>query len=677
MTILTVAEQNLANTHPQQSKLYLSIYEPQVAMRCQVNGTYNAADQTVSYDSVSTGTYTAITDYLFQVALIGTSEGSDDKGRTWVRSATASTLRFVESDHIDWANDDYITVLKYTEIIPVFPHMIQNPANDEDVIFYKIWDIAYTNQNSILGTFINMGPHHAGFLDNGSMSVYYSASGTSNLLGNSLTYSWIFEGATVTGSATHTPGNITYTTPGFYRTILSITSSSGRVDKSVRNIAVYDRPGVGNQIPITKFSMSSFNGTRESGGYSTQIKVMQDIDRDKIKDGALVVIFGEDWYGNTQQSFGGNALNRSSIKFVGYINQETIQYNYDLGQTEFEVIAPTKLMDITECFSVSVESKSVPTTWFELLNMTVKRALYHYYAWHSTVLLCCDFEYHADDENIQFFDADRESLYKAGDTLMRGAMKGKLISDRQGKIWAERDSDVINNLASVTPNTLSINKNHWMDRPTIQRRVYRDTAFIEMGGIAYDFSSSTAVLANAPGTSPAYHGRVDRIQGLALTGQSELNTMIGNLFAADNAEFPEVEYKLRSAWWNLDIVPRETISITMWANESPSGYTWNNKKFAIEGMTWTFNERAQVITPTVSLKEVTQGFAGDTVIIPPIPPTGGSHGGTVTVPPYVPPSISPSSGTLSSLAIYHNDVFVGNATALNFLDEGFISSGTF
>jgi hypothetical protein len=719
MTVLTSAQYNLANTHPQQSMLYLSIYEPQIALKCRVNGAYDASTQTVNYDGVSTGTYTAIADYMFQVALIGTTEGGDEKGRTWVRSATASSIRFVESTHINWNDDDYITVLKYTEIIPVLPRIIQNPSNEEDVIFYKIWDIPYTNQNSILGTFINMGPHHAGFLDGGSMQVYYSASGTSNLLGETLTYSWMFEGATVTGSSNHTPGNVTYTTPGFYRTILTVTSTSGRVDKSVRCVSVYNRPNAGTVVPITQFTLSSFNGNRSGGGYSTQVKVMENIDRSKIKDGALVVIFGEDWYGNTKQSFGGNALNRSSIKLVGYINQETIQYDYRSGYVEFEILSPTKLMDITECYSVSVESKTSPSTWFELLNMTVSRALYHYYAWHSTVLLCCDFEYHCDDEFRHYFDADRESLYKAGNTLMQGTMKGRLICDRQGKIWAERDADVINSLGSVVPNTLEIDKHDWMERPTIRRNIYKETAFIEMGGVAYNASpdSYQAVLANAPNVRPAYHGKVERIQGLSFTSQAQLNTMIGNVLEARNAEFPEVEYKLRSAWWNLDIVPMETVSVTLDNQESNSGFVWSNKKFVVQGITWNCDSKALVTIPSINVSEVTQGFDGVTVVIPPVPPSEGSGGGSFSPVPYTPTTTTVSSVTgsitglyvkddhvlqgsgtvtildfigsmvqasvtgttayiLPYIPIYHNDIFVGNARALNFLDYNYSSSGT-
>ena len=46
-----------------------------------------------------------------------------------------------------------------------------------------------------------------------------------------------------------------------------------------------------------------------------------------VKDGALVVIFADDYYGATKQSIG-NVPNRGSIVFVGYIIDGSISVNY-------------------------------------------------------------------------------------------------------------------------------------------------------------------------------------------------------------------------------------------------------------------------------------------------------------------------------------------------------------
>jgi hypothetical protein len=710
MTQLTATQQAWVDTHPQQTDLYLSIYEPQIALQCRTSGTYSTANQTIGYTSISTGSSANITDYLFQVALIGTSEGADDKGRTWVRTATASTLRFVESDHINWANGDYVTVLKYGEIIPVFPRIIKNPANDEDVIFYKVWDIAYTNQNTILGTNICMGSHWAGFTDE---PVYYTASGSVNVAGSAITgYAWTFEG-TATGSSTvHTPGYISYPTAGHYRTLLTTTAANGGVDTSVRYISIYDRPGHGSKTPYKSFEITNWSGSRDSYGYSCRVKLFEAIDRTKIKDGALIVIFGEDYYDTTKTSFGGNGLNRSTIKLVGYVNQETIQYDYDAGYVEFDVLSPTGIMQLTECFSVSVEDKLAPTTWYELLNMDCERALYHYYRWHSTVLLNCDFEFKvSDDRSIQYFDTDRESLFAAGNTLMEGTLKGSMVSDSQGKIWCERDVSVVNAASTALPTALNITKKDWIDQPTIERRYYDETSFIEMGGICFDAATmgSAAVLCGAPGLAPSYHGKVDRIQGLALLTQAELNTIAGNLFAFKNSDYPSVEYKFRSSYWNLDIAPQEKLLVTMLANESPFNIAWTNKAFAIRSVDRSYIEKT--IIPRVGVVEITQGYAGTTIIIPDIPPTENTDGGTYknnpAVTPTVTPAVTPSiliydehvylgsvtaldfissmidaqmTGTIADihvyLPVYHNDKFVGNAQALNFLDNGYTSTGT-
>lgn len=674
MTVPSPSELALLNTHPQRTQLYLSIYEPEIALMCQTNGSYDPSNQTIGYDNVTSGSYLNIGEYYFQVALIGTAPGLEDVGRTWVRSATSNTLRFVESDHIDWDDNLYVTVLKYTEIIPVFPRIIQNPSNEEDVIFYKIWDVAYTNQNSILGAFINMGSDFAGFLENGQCQVYWSASGTTHLLGSALSYQWSFEGATTTGSTAHTPGYITYTSPGHYRTILTVTGANGSVDTSIRYVSIYDRPENGTEIPIMNFELSELGGSRDSVGYSCRVRIREPISESKVRDGMLVVVFKEDWYGYTKQSVSRNDKGRENILFVGYINGGTIQYNSDDGYVEFEVISPTNLMEITECFSVSVESKPSPTTWYELINMTIKRAIHHYYRWHSTVLLCKDFTCQFTDQNIQYFDADRTSLYDACNTLLDGTIRGKLISDSLGHLWAEQDVSVIDNSVGTLPVALHITKDDWIETPIIDERHHEEVSFIEMGGIAYDptTNASSAYLASAPGSAPGYRGKVERKQGLALSSQSQLNTLVGNLYAFMNSKYPNAEIRLRGNFANLDIAPQEQIKLTVEANDTPRRISFSDKSFAIRGVYWNWDASSQVLTSSISVAEMTQGFAGATIVIPEIPPDAGDDGGSfkqppVTVPPI--PTITPitvgaGSGTI---AIYDNGEFVINANAINFI----------
>lgn len=679
MTTPSTVERNLLNTHPQQTQLYLSVFRPSVALICQVDGSYDAETQSVSYDNVVTGSYTNITDFFYQVALIGTNPGQDDYGRTWVRSATNSTLRFVESDHINWSDNLYVTVLKYTEIIPVFPRIIKNPANDEDVIFYKVWDVAYTDQNSILGSFICMGSHAAAFRDAGSASVYWSASGTTNLIGDTLTYAWTFEGGSPASSASHTPGNVTYSTPGHYRTILEVTSTSGRVDKSIRYVSIYDRPGEGPNTPIMNWEMIEFGGSRDGVGYTTRVRIRDVFEKDDPTtadayiDGALVVIFKEDWYGNTKQSINRNAKGRENIFFVGYINGGTIQFDYRDNSLEFDVISPTNLMEITECFSVSVESKPVPTVWYELKDMDVRRAVYHYLAWHSSVTLVCDIEAkNLDDRNIQYFDADRTSLYDAINTVVNGALRGRVMSDSLGKLWMERDYSVIDSASTTLSVAYTFSKADFVERPNIEERQIQDVSFIEWGGIAYNPVSgqSTALLASAPGTAPGYRGKVERSQGFALQDQTDLNTMVGNAYASMNSRYPTMDAKLRGNFPCFDIAPQEIVRVNLSASDTPRHVTFSNKPFVIRGVSASWDSRNQVLLTSLQLAEITQGFVGSSIVIPIEPPTVENGGGSVQQPPItVPPIPTPAPVTSSGTAVnvWENGVFKITTDTLNFI----------
>lgn len=648
MSVPTAAEQLLLDNPYHRTELYLSIFEPELAMICQVTGSYSTANQTIDYYNPVSGTSANVTDYHFQVALIGTSPNSEDIGRTWVRSATASTIRFVESDHIDWSSATYITILKYTEIIPVFPRIIQDPSNEENVIFYKIWDVAYTDQNSILGTFVCMGSHYAGFRDpnSGEAQVYWSASGTSNVIGDNLTYLWEFEGGDPTGSTSHTPGNVSYDTPGHYRTLLTTTSDSGREDTSIRYVSIYDRPGNGNNPPILKWEFMELGGNRDSIGYNCRIKVQEHIEETKLRDGSLVIIFGDDYYGNVRVGVNNSQTGRSTIKFVGYVVGGTVQYNYETGYVEFEAVSPTKFMEMCEGFSCSVESKTAPTTWYELLNMNIQKATYHYLAWQSSVLLCTDVEFeNFTDQYIQYFDADRTSLYDAINSVVDGARRGKVVSDRLGKIWIEQEYSVIANAATALNSAMTINKMDWIGEPVIEEKQQEEVSYIETGGIGYDPASSTSVayLCGSPGSAPGYRGKQERKQGLALADQNELNQMAGDLYANMNAKYPRVDIQLRGNFNNLDIAPQEKVSLNVAIGDTPRRIIFTNKAFAIRGVDWRFDAQTQMMLPTISLTEIVDGFDATTIIIPVNPPetTGNAPGcgGSYTIPPFTVPTI--------------------------------------
>ena len=153
--ILSASQLATLRSQPHSTKLYLSIYQPRTLLACQVNNSAIALGaRTIAYDNVSAGTYLLVDPDM--TMLIGTAAGLDDIGRIRVRSITATTITVAENT-IAWQDNQYLTIIQQVDINAIFPRIIQDPNNIEDVIFYKDYDIPYTNQNSVLGSFVCMG----------------------------------------------------------------------------------------------------------------------------------------------------------------------------------------------------------------------------------------------------------------------------------------------------------------------------------------------------------------------------------------------------------------------------------------------------------------------------------------------------------------------------------------
>jgi len=686
MSTPSAAELTLLRTRPQETELWLSIYKPKTKLACQVNNASIAVGyHVIAYNNVTEGSYLDV--YCGMTVYVGTTSGGKDVGRIRLKAADASHLYLAENSDINWQDDLYLTVVDYYEINAMYPRMVADLADPTIQTWYKDWDIAYTNQNSLLGSSICMGSHYAGFIepDSGICDVYYSASGTLSFELPNSNYSceWIFGGGNPTGSSANTPGKVEYSTPGHYTTRITVTNNNtGAIDVSFRHISIYDRPENGTNVPILNWELVSLDGSRDNGGYQARIKIREDIS--DIVDGALVVIFADDRYGTTKQSIGGSSLNRQSIFFVGYILDGSISYNYKESSAEFTVGSPTEMMKLTECFAVSVESSSdpagedavnndIPSAWALLKDMNCRRAMYHYLKWHSTVMCTTDFVFEGTDKYIQFFDADRENLYDAVNNLMQGTLHGNLTCDRQGRLHAEVGIDATDNAASTFNLNMNVDKQDWMESPTIEETYNETVGYMEVGGIHFTPAPTGTFegtyepyLSCAPGTSPAYRGGVQKIEGLALNSQADLNALAGNLFAYMNSRYAHVSLKLSGNYRNFDIAPQEIVRLSVSADDTPMGIVWNNKAFHITEMSWEYNPRLGTLIPSLTLHEVTQGYAGATITIPPVPPTIDPGGGGYDIPPIDFPELPPFTGFLY---IYHNGVFVAIVTGLNFVDS--------
>lgn len=661
---LPASDLEVVRTRPQKTQLYLSVFQPTIVFQAQINDSgITKGARVISFDNVTLGSWTAVGDGM--TMLIGSTPGADDLGKIRIRQAAVSSITVSENSNIAWANDAYITVQRFWRVDPIYPRIIQNPADETDVIFYKDYDVPYTNQNTVLGSFICMGSDRAAFLTNGSVQLNYTSSGTTHLLGESLTYYWFFEGATVTGSTSADPGLITYTTPGHYTTRLIVSGSNGSSDVSRRTVSIYTRPWQGNNPPIERWEMTNMGGSRDESGYKATFKIHDIID---VQENAVVVIFQDNWYGGTNRSFGRGDPN---IFFVGRVLDNSIHYDYRHSEVEFQAASITEVMKTALGFSVSVESKLTPTKWYELYDMDCRRAIYHYLKWHTTALTIADFQFVGTDQKIQFFDSDRTSMFDAIDNFMRNTLLGQVVSDRSGKVWIEVEAKAYTNPTGSFTSVMDITKRDWRNEPTIDERLSDATSFLELGGVAYTgvhMNTFSALIASAPGNAPSFRGRVDNRTGMALSNQSDLNQIAGNVWANDNSPFPVISMDMAGNYAHLDIAPQETVFISI----APSDTVRNELiegLYIPAGFNWQYSSRDQILLPSIEFENLLNGDVGQTVEVPISPVDAGIDTGFnvpgLQIPPLPILTIPPSYSNISTTVIHAYQNTFGQYTRQN------------
>lgn len=637
----TPAEIALLRNQEHQTHLYLSIYQPKTVLSCQVNNVAIAKSAiAIVYDGAS-GSYLNV--HAGMTLYVGSSAGGSDYGRIRVRSITATTITVATND-ISWKDDLYLTIKEFYEVWPIFQKLqsVGSTPDTADVIVYKDEDITYTDQNDHPGSLIWMGGHQAAMAGD---QIYWSATGTVNTEGVGITYAWEFEGGSPSSGTVVTPGLVTYSTPGHYTTKLMVTSANGTVDTSYRHVSIYNDANP----PIQKWGLNDLQGSRSDGSYTAAIWIKEPIGT--IVDGALVVIFSDTWYGSTRTSINGK------IVFVGYILDGSIVYDWRTSTVEFDVGSVTEIMKLCSGPGVSLVSFAPPTGWEEMEDVTIRKAIWWFLRWHTTVLNLADVCYLGTNYSIGAFETEAGTLYDVLNGFMDSTLFGSAIANRPGQIVCEINPEAIDNAPSAINLGMSLDRQDWMNTPTIHEKIHPAVAYLEAGGFSCVFTGisgvNTPYMAAAPGDNGGYYGESDEHEGLALSSQAHLNTLIGNVYAYRNSRYPEVPIDLKGNYNNIDLTPNERYLLTIDAEDSQNrlAKTLNLHPTA---MVWKYVPQQGVFLPSVTFHELTTGTAGDTIVVPDevediipytppnLPPINIPPPGIIPpIPPYIPPVIPP------------------------------------
>lgn len=588
-------------------KEYLAVMQPATVLACQLNGAPSGDPVTqINYDSVTEGSYSDVVPGM--TLWIGTSAGGRQKGTCRIRKdPTSSILYIAEDSKIDWEDDDHLTVVENYEFWVKYPRIVV----DGSIAFYKDWDIAYSDQHSKWRPVAILGPPDCQFIDPSSGVATCKFVGEHSYAvapGASITgYAWSFPSGTPASSSDPgteaSPVTVTWDAPGIYWISLQVTDSNGKIHTGRRPVFVFERTGAG--APYTKFKMTGRGGDLNSHGHSASFEVYGDADQAEFPDGAMVVYWTEDWYGDTKKSIGGNFPYRSHVKFVGYVQRESTTKDPQTSVVTFEAATVNSLMASREGFSCWIKEKGSAGNWCEATKLTADRAALSLCRYHSTLLTIADVVISGDTLYIKSQEFAAKTGFLQQLQTLYDDLFAHVACDKHGRVYFEIDPQMrpVAQRSSI-PIVADLQHGDWRERLDLPRPQESKTSFINLGGVSYPGYPHDVIpiLSKAPGNAPAYGGSTREINGLILAGQADGNAKAGLALAYDNNEFPDVSLPMAGLWDVFDIVPQEYIRLSLAAEETKRGIIWNNQKLLVRAINLTLEETETGRVPKVDVR---------------------------------------------------------------------------
>lgn len=559
MSILTPAEiASLREDHPHSLKTYMSILVPDILYVGQVTGAPVNGARTITVADISGDISDVVAGQTVEVYDPATGKIIS---RRRVRSVTDHDV-LVDENSVPWSNSYYMRFLHTWELWSIYPYI--DPATK---IFYKDYDISYTDQNDQIPPVAIAGSARAGFLTLGSITFALDASDSYAIADGAVisTYAWECDGGVIDNPAAAVT-TITFTIAGQYWLKLTVTDDNGKAQSTYRPIFVHERSG--SNAPITSFEIMSMSGTWDTGGWRASVKMMDDATLTDLPDNAMIVIWSENWYNGVETCIGSNG----NIRLVGYVKSESISKTLATGEVEFELMTINSLLDRFHMYSISLEEiGSTPATWYQMNSdeLTIARAAHHLWKWHSTLFEIADvFLPITDTRSMPACDDMEEgSLYSMLNWIYENGIFAKVVSNRTGRLYIEQDIQTLGDAQRAAIDdmmTIADIDRRGDDDVQIVRKSYKDIPQVIGSGIGKDSDGHyVAIMAQSPMTIPENIGsQIYNVERLVIADQDDLNTLTGRLYSISTNEIDELRIAMAGMypvdivpqyWWDIDI----------------------------------------------------------------------------------------------------------------------------
>lgn len=560
---------------------------------------------------------------------VGSAANSYDVGKVRIKSINigTNTITVAENDDIEWADDLYLTCPGedgFRELWGVLPRITEAGGV---VTFYEDYNFLYNDPaDDVIPPKANAGPPVCAFLGTGGyvdISFTGDESFTTETGAAIAVYGWDFaDGVLQSGGYDQAgtcanPNVVRFSTPGFRYCALVVTDNTGQARQGTVYIPVW----IFNRTTAPPLSVEVL-GQEGRPSWNLRVRAFEtnSTATDEFydyPDGALCVLFTETTYPNNSEDVGGFCF-RSNIRFVGWLDGESLTFNYDAGTVDFTAISHDAVMRRLPGFPYTMEDDATPSDWYEINDLNMDRALHAHLERRSTVNQICHVETmgegNARDIAIQGFE-DGSVYTQAQQHLLADGMC-TILSDRQGILRVRRDPQMMSAIDRAAVEVLlTVTSADWMNDIDEMKPKSSQLGMVRIGGFSYE----TPLLSQAPGTAPTQQESTLYKEGYIVEDQAELNLWSGCMYTKGNLEYSQVPVEMIGYWPVFDPADQEYIRMTV--TDPLSRNAWVNKDFIVRSVSFRDMMLAGTTRTELILEEANDVFSGETQTIPvaPIP----------------------------------------------------------
>lgn len=298
--------------------------------------------------------------------------------------------------------------------------------------------------------------------------------------------------------------------------------------------------------PPYRIQIESLPNDVQRGG-SARVRFLDPIPLDDVPDGALIILWKEEYVAGTRQSFGGRAPGRSHILFVGYIRSEEGTLNGADGTETLVVdaISPLARLDELMGYSKVMLRDASPNAWNKIKALKVGRGVVQIPMEYTTLGESGhDFVFRPSfrDEDYSGFFLEASTPIGQMRELADSTM-GRVVEDRRGRFEVQMKPDQVALEDRATTLTLALSMTK-RDLKSLRytREHFNTVNRIEVHGFVAGASTenNTPLFSQWVGEAPGEGNQQQKFERKiipAINSQDALDKIAGRLGAAESGEF--------------------------------------------------------------------------------------------------------------------------------------------